>query len=212
MDFPYGTVKFDITGLAMGQTVTVTLMYPGDIPVTAQYYKIDPANGWHEIPFGDNDGDNTITLTLKDGDPTTDADGQENGTISDPGAVALSPQTSSSASGDGGGGGCFIATAAFGSLMEPHVKLLRDFRDKCLLNNALGKGFVQIYYTYLPPIADFIARHNHLRTIVRVSLLPVVGMSWIALKLGLSVTTGLMLFFSIGMIGLISLRRKRIKD
>ena len=212
MDFPYGTVKFDITGLALGQTVTVTLMYPGDIPVTAQYYKIDPANGWHEIPFGDNDGDNTITLTLKDGDPTTDADGQENGTISDPGAVALSPQTSSSASGDGGGGGCFIATAAFGSLMEPHVKLLCDFRDKCLLNNALGKGFVQIYYTYLPPIADFIARHNHLRTIVRVSLLPVVGMSWIALKLGLSVTTGLMLFFSIGMIGLISLRRKRIKD
>ena len=212
MDFPYGTVKFDITGLAMGQTVTVTLMYPGDIPVTAQYYKIDPANGWHEIPFGDNDGDNTITLTLKDGDPTSDADGQENGTISDPGAVALSPQTSSSASGDGGGGGCFIATAAFGSLMEPHVKLLCDFRDKCLLNNALGKGFVQIYYTYLPPIADFIARHNHLRTIVRVSLLPVVGMSWIALKLGLSVTTGLMLFFSIGMIGLISLRRKRIKD
>jgi len=35
---------------------------------------------------------------------------------------------------------------------------------------------------------------------------------WIALKLGLSFTTALMLFFSIGMIGLISLRRKRIKE
>jgi hypothetical protein len=213
MDFPYGTVKFDITGLALGQTVTVTMMYPGDIPVTARYYKIDPANGWHEIPFGDNDGDNTITLTLTDGDPTTDGDGQENGIISDPGTVALSPQTSSSPSADtGSSGGCFIATAAYGSKMEPHVKLLRDFRDKFLLNNALGKGFVRSYYTYSPPIADFISKHDHLRTIVRVSLLPVVGMSWIALKLGLSVTTGLMLFFSIGMIGLISLRRKRIKD
>jgi hypothetical protein len=39
-----------------------------------------------------------------------------------------------------------------------------------------------------------------------------VGMSWIALKLDLFSTTALMLFFSIGMIGLISLRRKRIKD
>ena len=212
MEFPYGTVKFDITGLAIGQTVTVTMMYPDVIPVTARYYKIDPANGWREIPFGDNDGDNTITLTLTDGDPTTDADGQENGTISDPGAVALTPATSSSPSGGGGGGGCFIATAAYGSMMEPHVKLLRDFRDKFLFNSALGKYFVRSYYTYSPPISDFIAKHDNLRTIVRVSLLPVAGMSWIALKLGISVTTGLMLFFSMGMIGLISLRLKRIKN
>jgi len=97
-------------------------------------------------------------------------------------------------------------------MMEPHVKLLRDFRDKFLLNNLSGKCFVRSYYTYSPPIADFISKHDKLRTIVRVSLLPVVGMSWIALKLGLSITTGLMLFFSIGMIGLISsLRRKKIK-
>ena len=118
MEFPYGTVKFDITGLAIGQTVTVTMMYPDVIPVTARYYKIDPANGWREIPFGDNDGDNTITLTLTDGDPTTDADGQENGTISDPGAVALTPATSSSPSGGGGGGGCFIRTAVTDSTFQ----------------------------------------------------------------------------------------------
>jgi len=214
MDFPYGTVKFDITGLAPGQTVTVTMMYPGDIPVTAQYYKIDASNGWHEIPFGDNDGDNTITLTLTDGDPTTDGDGQENGTISDPGAVAISPSTSSTpAVESGGSSGCFIVTAAYGSKMEPHVKLLRDFRDKCLLNNALGKAFIRAYYTYSPPMADFISKRDNLRTIVRVSLLPVVGMSWVAMKSGLSFTIALMLFFSIGMIGLISLlRRKIIKE
>lgn len=213
MDFPYGTVKFDITGLAPGQTVTVTLMYPGDIPVTARYYKIDPANGWHEIPFGGNDGDSTITLTLTDGDPTTDGDGQQDGTISDPGAVAISPSTSSTPAVDSGGSsGCFIATAAHGSKWSPHVKLLQNFRDKCLLNNALGKTFIQANYTYSLPIADFISKHDNLRTIVRAGLLPVVGMSWVALKLGINFTTALMFFFSMGIIGLISFRRKKIKE
>jgi hypothetical protein len=212
MDFPFATVKFDITGLAPGQTVTVTMMFPDDIPVTSRYYKIDTSNGWHEIPFGDNDGDSTITLTLTDGDPTTDGDGKQDGTISDPGAVAISPSTSSTPAVDSGGSsGCFIATAAYGSKFEPHVKLLRDFRDKFLLNNALGKAFIRAYYTYSPPIADFISKHDHLRTVVRVSLLPVVGMSWVALKLGISFTTTLMFFFSMGTIGLISFRRKKIK-
>jgi hypothetical protein len=90
--------------------------------------------------------------------------------------------------------------------------LLRDFRDKGLLNNALGKAFIRAYYTYSPPMADFISKHDNLRTIVRVSLLPVLGMSWVAMKLGLSFTIALMLFFSMGMIGLISLRRKKIKE
>ena len=47
--------------------------------------------------------------------------------------------TVSSDSGGGGGGGCFIATAANGSRMEPHVKILRDFRDRFLLLNSMGK-------------------------------------------------------------------------
>ena len=80
--------------------------------------------------------------------------------------------------------GCFIAAATYGSVMEPHVTLLRDFRDRFLLTNAAGNAFGQRYCTYSPPIAASIAGHETLRAVVRVILLPIVGASWIALHLG----------------------------
>jgi hypothetical protein len=104
--------------------------------------------------------------------------------------------------------GCFIATAAYGSLIEPHVKILRDFRDKILLTNSLGKGFVKAYYTYSPPIADFISKDDNLRTLVRVSLLPVVGISWISVKIGPAPTVTLMLFFISCFIGIVWFKRR----
>jgi hypothetical protein len=103
--------------------------------------------------------------------------------------------------------GCFIATAAYGSLIEPHVMILRNFRDKILLTNSLGKGFVKAYYTYSPPIADFISKYDNLRAFVRLSLLPVVGVSWIALKIGPVLTLALMLLFISCFIGIIWFRR-----
>gem|GEM_PF-1190774 len=42
-------------------------------------------------------------------------------------------------SGGGGGGGCFIATAAFGSSLEPHVIILKEFRDKFLMVSGWGR-------------------------------------------------------------------------
>ena len=102
--------------------------------------------------------------------------------------------------------GCFIATAAYGSLIEPHVKILRDFRDQVLLNSSLGKGLVQTYYTYSPPIADFIAEYDSLRMIVRISLLPIVGFSWIVLKIGPVSTLAFMLFFISCFMGLTMFR------
>ncbi len=103
---------------------------------------------------------------------------------------------------------CFIATAAFGSSMEPHVKILRDFRDRFLLHNSVGKGFMRLYYTYSPPMADFITEHDSLRAVVSVSLLPVVGVSWVVLKIGPASTMALMLLLISGFIGFVRFRRK----
>jgi len=108
--------------------------------------------------------------------------------------------------------GCFIATAAYGSLMEPHVQILRAFRDRFLATNAIGKGFLNLYYRYSPPIADFIRQHNILRFIIRWSLLPFVGISWLFLFIGpISATLllGSFMFMTIFTIGLIKRRVAR---
>ena len=62
---------------------------------------------------------------------------------------------------------------------------LRQFRDSYLLKNKLGTIFVETYYRYSPPIADYIAEHDSLRSIIRVGLAPLVGFSWLAVNYGL---------------------------
>ena len=90
----------------------------------------------------------------------------------------------SSAGGGGGsgGGGCFIATAAFGSELEPHVYLLKQFRDQILLPKRWGKQFVALYYKYSPPVADMIGQHEILKGVVRVMLYPLLFLSYMLLK------------------------------
>ena len=78
---------------------------------------------------------------------------------------------------------CFIATAAFGSAEEPPVMSLRQFRDRYLLTNAPGRRLVDLYYTYSPPVARFIAGHEGMRTLVRLLLTPVIGMAKVLLLL-----------------------------
>ena len=89
------------------------------------------------------------------------------------------------ASSDSGGGGCFIATAAYGTAFEPQVMLLKRFRDLYLLTNRPGSRFVELYYTYSPPIADYIRQHEPLRLLVRLFLVPLLATSFFLIEFSL---------------------------
>jgi uncharacterized repeat protein (TIGR01451 family) len=111
----------------------------------------------------------------------------------------------------GGGGGCFIATAAFGTPMEKHVQILRDFRDRCLLKTSAGQAFVKFYYEVSPPIAGKIAQNEGLRFVTRCSLMPFVGMAYLIVTYGLAATL-LFAFSLILLIGALAwtIHRKRV--
>lgn len=106
----------------------------------------------------------------------------------------------------GGGGGCFIATAAYGSYLDPHVMVLREFRDDVLLKNSFGRAFVKFYYTNSPAIADEIRKVESLRLAVRLMLTPVV----FTVVHPFAVTTLLMVFFL--MVLVISRKRKTARQ
>jgi len=89
---------------------------------------------------------------------------------------------------NGQGGACFIATAAYGSPLHPHLDILRDFRDRYLMPSKLGRILVECYYKYSPAVADLIAEHKALKWMVRVGLLPLVGFSYSLLHLNPVIT------------------------
>lgn len=70
--------------------------------------------------------------------------------------------------------GCFIATAAYGSPLDPHVVSLRRFRDAVLLKSLAGSLFVRAYYYCSPPLAEYIAHRPMLRAITALLLTPLV--------------------------------------
>ena len=63
--------------------------------------------------------------------------------------------------------GCFVATAAYGTSTAEQIDVLREFRDEVLLKNTLGSVSVALYYRLSPPVADFIAGNEAVRTLVR---------------------------------------------
>ena len=107
--------------------------------------------------------------------------------------------------------GCFIATAAYGSALHPHVKILRDFRDKYLMTRKGGRKFVSLYYRYSPVAAEIISKYKILRLSVRIYLLPAIGFSYLMLHLGVVVSTLLLVLFSLFPVFFIQIRRRRIK-
>jgi len=63
--------------------------------------------------------------------------------------------------------GCFIATAAFGTPHAKEINELREFRDNILLSNTLGEMFVDAYYRFSPPIAEWISESERRKKTTR---------------------------------------------
>jgi len=79
--------------------------------------------------------------------------------------------------------GCVVATAAYGSPLEEKVGVLRDFRDRILMKSQAGKKFVSFYYAHGVPVAEAVAQSEWLKALVRVMLLPLVGVAKLILLL-----------------------------
>ncbi|MHB2019308.1 MAG: CFI-box-CTERM domain-containing protein, partial [Candidatus Xenobia bacterium] len=116
------------------------------------------------------DGGTVIAGSTNNGGSTVGSGSTVGGGIGG-GTVAVVP----GGGGGGGGGGCFIATAAYGSYLNPHVNSLRGFRDHVLMRSWLGRCCVATYYRWSPPAAAFIASRPVLRFAVRVMLTPLVA-------------------------------------
>jgi hypothetical protein len=69
---------------------------------------------------------------------------------------------------------CFVATAAYGSLLQRDVEMLRRFRDRFLRTHVAGELLVQSYYTFGPALARLIGPSETLRRAARAGLAPLV--------------------------------------
>lgn len=72
---------------------------------------------------------------------------------------------------------CFIATAAYGSAWTKEVMSLRLFRDQYLIQSETGRKLVLFYYRFSPVLAEKIGGSDVYRTLVRVSLAPIITLS-----------------------------------
>jgi hypothetical protein len=70
---------------------------------------------------------------------------------------------------------CFIATAAYGSLMANDVQDLRHVRDSLLSKTIFGELAIETYYTFGPAVAGVVGESDMLRSTARAVLAPIIG-------------------------------------
>jgi len=99
---------------------------------------------------------------------------------------------------------CFIATAAYGSSLEPKLTTFRNFRNKFLAVNKLGRKFIYSYYHWGPYAARWIGDREWARAAVRAGLWPVWVFSYASIELGLTKAIALTLMLMVGLVAFIT--------
>jgi hypothetical protein len=73
--------------------------------------------------------------------------------------------------------GCFVATAAYGSALEPQVESLRRARDRLRAGSPLFAAATDVYYRSGPAAAAVVGRSDVARTLARRVLAPLAAMA-----------------------------------
>jgi hypothetical protein len=72
--------------------------------------------------------------------------------------------------------GCFVATAAYGSALEPQVEALRRVRDRARDRSGWAAISIGLYERSSPPVAALLRETDAGRALVRAALSPIVGL------------------------------------
>ena len=91
VSFPFGLFSWTVDGLTPGQPISMTMTYPSSVAPGAAFWMVIGTD-WIDASslLGSNQGDRVLTLTITDGG-LGDADGIVDGSISDLGAVGVTP-------------------------------------------------------------------------------------------------------------------------
>ena len=77
------------------------------------------------------------------------------------------------------GGGCLIATATYGTELAPQVQMLRELRDRVILQSNSGTsfmiGFNQFYYSFSPTVADWERQNPVFKETVKTFITPMIS-------------------------------------
>ena len=111
-------------------------------------------------------------------DPPSPSPTQEQ-TEAAPDETEAAPDETEAAPDETEAGGCLIATAAFGSELEPQIQSMRELRDGTVMSTSSGaafmSGFNSVYYSFSPAVADLQREHPAFRDAVRAFITPMIS-------------------------------------
>ena len=104
---------------------------------------------------------------------------------------------------------CFIATAAYGSLDDHHVLMLRQFRDTYLKSSAFGRRIISNYYLLSPPLAQLISEKPAAQSVVRMAIAPMASLSFLSLHPLFAAKLFSLFFLGLGLLQFVCSRYKQ---